>query len=361
MKTVTLPLDIKYDLSTLTLECIFRAAEDFEYSTLLDRAAKTDDFAEQLALITAFTMSTYSTVSDRVAKHFNPLLGETYECDRTSDMGWKLISEQVSHHPPILAQYAESKNGWKISQQLQLETKFRGKHITAIPVAFSRLDFEASGRTYIFNRPFFSVYNIIFGKMYVDLSGEVTIFGKKKAKGWKSSITYVPQAFFQKEQQRIVKGEVTDPSNNVRLVLNGRWNDHMTVAQVVTGAKNKPETTEPKEIWRKRPPPSDSHLYYHFTTFACSLNQPEDGVAKTDSRQRPDLRLMEDGLWDESNKEKIRLEEIQRERRKHGDDVKPLWFTQASDEFSDKMVWKHTGSYWKCKEKRDWRKCPDLW
>lgn len=329
---------------------------------MLDRAAKTDDFAEQLALITAFTMSTYSTVSERIAKHFNPLLGETYECDRMNDKGWKLISEQVSHHPPILAQHTESKNGWKLSQQLLLETKFRGKHIAAIPVAFSRLDFESSGRTYIFNRPFISVYNIFFGKMYVDFHGEVNIVGKKKAKGWKATLNYIPQGFLQKEQPRIVKGEVIDPSNNVRLILNGKWNEHMTVAQVLSsGGKNKLETTEPKELWRKKPPPSDSHLYYHFTTFACSLNEPEEGVAKTDSRQRPDLRLMEDGLWDESNLEKIRLEEIQRERRKQGDDVKPLWFKQSSEEFSDKPVWKYTGNYWKCKENRDWSKCPDLW
>lgn len=329
---------------------------------MLDQAAKTNDFVEQLALITAFTMSTYSTVSERVAKQFNPLLGETYECDRVSDMGWKLISEQVSHHPPILAQHAESKNGWKISQQLMLETKFRGKHITAIPVAFSRIDFESSGRTYIFNRPYFSVYNIIFGKMYVDLSGEVNIVGKNKAKGWKSTLHYIPQGYFAKEQPRIVKGEIIDPSNKVRSILDGVWNDHMTVAQVLSASgKNKFETSEPKEIWRKRPPPSDSHLYYHFTTFACSLNEPEEGVAKTDSRRRTDLRLMEDGQWDESNLEKIRLEEIQRERRKNHDDVKPLWFVQEYEEFSEKPVWKYTGTYWKCKEKQDWSKCPDLW
>lgn len=328
---------------------------------MLDRAAKTDDFAEQLALISSFTMSTYSTVSDRIAKHFNPLLGETYECDRMSDLGWKLISEQVCHHPPILAQHTESKNGWRIMQQLAIETKLRAGHIEARPVAYSRLDFEASGRTYIFNRPIINVYNIIFGKMYVDFSGDVIVTGKHKAKGWKSTITYVPQSFFQREQPRIVKGEVTDPSNNVRLVLNGKWNENMTIAQVMSKSKNKIETGEPKEIWKKRLPPSDSHLYYHFTTFACSLNEPEEGVAKTDSRLRPDLRLMENGDWDESNKEKIRLEEIQRERRKSGNDVKPLWFAQESEEFSDKLVWKYTGKYWKCKESQNWSKCPSLW
>lgn len=340
----------------------FRAAEDFEYSELLDRAARTDDIAEQLALITSFTMSTYSTVSERVAKLFNPLLGETYECDRMTDMGWRLISEQVSHHPPILAQYVESKNGWKISQQLQLESKFRGKHVSACAVAFSRIDFEDTGRSFIFNRPNFNVYNIIFGKLYVDLTGEVVVIGKKKAKGWKSTINYIPMSFFQKEQQRLVKGEVIDPSNNVRLILNGRWNENMEIAQVKSVTdKNKYDTSESREIWKKRMPPADSHLYYHFTTFACSLNEPEEGVAITDSRLRPDQRLMENGMWDESNVEKLRIEEIQRERRKLGNDVKPAWFTQMYDEFSDKAVWKYSGNYWKCKEAGNWSKSPNLW
>lgn len=56
---------------------------------------------------------------------------------------------------------------------------------------------------------------------------------------------------------------------------------------------------------------------YYFSSLALSLNEPEDGVAPTDSRLRPDQRMMEAGLWDEANTEKQRLEERQRlERRK---------------------------------------------
>lgn len=72
-----------------------RLAEDFEYSYLLDRAAKCQDSCEQLAYIAAFTVSSYSNTANRIGKPFNPLLGETYECDRLDDLGWKLISEQV--------------------------------------------------------------------------------------------------------------------------------------------------------------------------------------------------------------------------------------------------------------------------
>lgn len=39
---------------------------------------------------------------------------------------------------------------------------------------------------------------------------------------------------------------------------------------------------------------------------AAQLNEPEEGVAPTDSRMRPDQRLMEEGKWDLSNKQKVR-------------------------------------------------------
>lgn len=51
---------------------------------------------------------------------------------------------------------------------------------------------------------------------------------------------------------------------------------------------------------------------YFFSSLALTLNEPEEGVAPTDSRRRPDQRLMEDGRWDEANAEKQRLEEKQR-------------------------------------------------
>lgn len=55
---------------------------------------------------------------------------------------------------------------------------------------------------------------------------------------------------------------------------------------------------------------------YYFTALALTLNEPEEGVAPTDSRRRPDQRLMEEGRWDEANAEKQRLEEKQRTARR---------------------------------------------
>jgi len=55
---------------------------------------------------------------------------------------------------------------------------------------------------------------------------------------------------------------------------------------------------------------------YKFTQLAVQLNEPEPGVAPTDSRLRPDLRLMEEGEMDEADKVKVLLEEKQRSARR---------------------------------------------
>lgn len=55
---------------------------------------------------------------------------------------------------------------------------------------------------------------------------------------------------------------------------------------------------------------------YYFSELALTLNAEEAGTAPTDSRLRPDQRLMEEGRWDEANAEKQRLEEKQRLSRR---------------------------------------------
>lgn len=63
--------------------------------------------------------------------------------------------------------------------------------------------------------------------------------------------------------------------------------------------------------------------YYQFTYFAMSLNEMEDGMkvpttlCPTDSRLRPDIRKLETGDIDGAAAEKTRLEEKQRETKKH--------------------------------------------
>ena len=49
------------------------------------------------------------------------------------DMDFKICAEQVSHHPPISALYAESESGFQMTMTMQPELKFWGKDIEVKP------------------------------------------------------------------------------------------------------------------------------------------------------------------------------------------------------------------------------------
>ena len=72
-----------------------RLTEELEYSDLLDRAACCENSLERICYVAAFSISAYASTALRTGKPFNPLLGETYEFDRTQDMGWCSLAEQV--------------------------------------------------------------------------------------------------------------------------------------------------------------------------------------------------------------------------------------------------------------------------
>ncbi|VDK70444.1 unnamed protein product [Gongylonema pulchrum] len=78
------------------LSVLQRISEDLEYSYLLDEGAEKNDSLEQMCFVAAFAISAYSTTGYRTTKPFNPLLGETFECDRFADLGWRSLAEQVT-------------------------------------------------------------------------------------------------------------------------------------------------------------------------------------------------------------------------------------------------------------------------
>ena len=70
----------------------------------LKKAVQEPDSAKRLALIAIHNASAYFALQGRLAKPFNPLLGETYEMV-TPD--FRLVIETVCHHPPITVLHVE--------------------------------------------------------------------------------------------------------------------------------------------------------------------------------------------------------------------------------------------------------------
>ncbi|KAJ8872288.1 hypothetical protein PR048_025890 [Dryococelus australis] len=369
LSKIPIPVNFSEPLSMLQ-----RLAEDYEYANILDKAAQLKDTCEQLAYVAAFTVSSYSTTSNRTGKPFNPLLGETYEFDRMEDLGWKVVAEQVSHHPPMVAQHCEGR-GWRCWQEFTMASKFRGKYLQVIPLGMAHLEFQ-SGCHYTWRKVTTTVHNIIVGKLWVDQHGDMDIVNHTT--GAKCHLKYIPYSYFSRDVQRKVTGFVYDRDGNAKFVLSGTWDNKMDVAPVVesSGSPKNPvvKTGAYVTVWQRKMPPEDSEKYYNFTELACQLNELDEGVAPTDSRNRPDQRLMENGLWDEANAEKLRLEEKQRSARREREasaeraaatgqpypPYEPVWFKKERDTWTGNIFHMYQGRYWDCKSRQDWSMCPDI-
>uniref|UniRef100_A0A665URV7 Oxysterol-binding protein n=1 Tax=Echeneis naucrates TaxID=173247 RepID=A0A665URV7_ECHNA len=319
LSKIPMPVNFNEPLSMLQ-----RLTEDLEYSGLLDRAARCDSSLEQMCLVAAFSVSSYSTTVHRTAKPFNPLLGETYELDRLDEYGYRSISEQVSHHPPAAAHHVMSQRGWTLWQHITIDSKFRGKYISVVPLGNIHLQFHSSGNHYVWSKVTSTVHNIIVGKLWIDQSGDIDIVNNTTKDTCR--LKFSPYSYFSREVPRKVTGVVEDREGTAHYILSGTWDDRMESSKIVDssqgcgGSEGKQKTVyqtlQPKLLWKKYPLPDNAENMHFFSSLALTLNEPEEGVAPTDSRLRPDQRLMEVGLWDEANSQKQRLEERQRLERK---------------------------------------------
>jgi hypothetical protein len=154
----------------------------------------------------------------------------------------------------------------------------------------------------------------MIGKLWIDQDGEVDIYNHTT--GDTCHLKYIPTSFFRGETRR-VEGTIYDSEQKAKIFLSGYWDSKMEAFEILKmDSKERMSLGPPKLLWSRIMPPLDSDRYYNFTLLACQLNEMEVGVAPTDSRNRPDQRLMENGYFDEANEEKLRLEEKQRTMRK---------------------------------------------
>ena len=264
LSKIPIPVNFSEPISMLQ-----RIIEELEYSEVLDRASMCEDQWEQMAYVAAFTISSYSTTATRTNKPFNPILGETFECDRLDEVGfgWRAIAEQVSHHPPGLSVHCESIKDWSLYQEFLMSSKFRGQYLQIIPLGTSHLEFKKTGHHYTWRKITTFVKNIIVGKLWIDNVGEMDIINHKTKDV--CHLKYFPYSYFSREPPRKVTGIITDSNNVARYVLNGTWTEQIEGApvlnpQVVT-EQTQLNTGTSKILWKRKYPPSvkyPSNLYF---------------------------------------------------------------------------------------------------
>ncbi len=356
MTKMTLPVSFNEPTSLLQ-----RVTEDMEYTDLLDTAADRADSTERLVYVAAFAASEYASTIGRVAKPFNPLLGETYEYVRP-DKGYRFFIEQVSHHPPIGAAWAEAPK-WDYYGESAVRSKFYGKSFDINPLGtwFLKLRPTTGGEElYTWKKVTSSVIGIITGSPTVDNYGAMEIKNHTtgevctldfKPRGWKASSAYQ------------VSGKVMTKDGKTRWSIGGRWNDkiyaHLTPGfedsvLAPSGTKgHEPGVSQAFLVWEAhpRPPNIPFNLTPFVVTFQSLPAKLRPYLPPTDTRLRPDQRAMEDGEYDLAATEKNRVEEKQRakrrEREANGEEFVPKWFSKAKDEVTGEEYWKTNGRYWR--------------
>uniref|UniRef100_A0A8C9NRA4 Oxysterol-binding protein n=1 Tax=Serinus canaria TaxID=9135 RepID=A0A8C9NRA4_SERCA len=369
---------IGLELSKITMPIVFneplsflqRITEYMEHIYLINKACSHTDPLERMQAVAAFAVSAVASQWERTGKPFNPLLGETYELIR-EDLGFRFISEQVSHHPPISAFYSEGLNkDFIFHGSIYPKLKFWGKSIEAEPRGTITLELLKHNEAYTWTNPTCCVHNVIIGKLWLEQYGVVEIINHST--GDKCVLNFKPCGLFGKELHR-VEGYIQD--KHVPLLLCqmlSLFQNEEDIKSENDEADDMPEVQDTvqfipgsKLLWRINSRPPNSSQMYNFTSFAVSLNELEKGMeailAPTDCRLRPDIRNMENGNMDVASKEKERLEEKQRaarnERAKDEVEWHTRWFHQGTNPYTGTPDWLYSGGYFD----RNFSDCPDIY
>lgn len=385
MTRMTLPVSFNEPTSLLQ-----RLAEDIEYNHLLDTAAGYDDSTLRMVYVAAFAASEYASTINRIAKPFNPLLGETFEYCR-KDQNFRLITEQVSHHPPISACLAESAK-WDyygenaVDSQLRVRSfdfKHLGKMFAVVRPDNGVIDTKGnrvSEELYSWKKVNTSVVGIIVGNPTVDNYGKMEVTNHTtgdvivvdlKQRGWKASSAYQ------------LSGHVDDVKGQSHWAIGGHWNSKIFAKKIhgslnierrdsliVSGSEQGKVSQDPYSgnkflVWEAAPRPT---VPFNLTSFAITLNGVDETLtpwlAPTDTRLRPDQRAMEDGRYSEAGDEKHRVEEKQRAARKQRETnkevYKPNWFIKKKHPITGDNFWEFQGKYWAMRKERQLKDAGDI-
>ncbi|XP_077383007.1 oxysterol-binding protein-related protein 3 isoform X2 [Festucalex cinctus] len=331
LSKVAMPVHLNEPLNTLQRLC-----EELEYSELLDQAAGTHDPFERMVFIATFVVSGYASSYYRTGgKPFNPVLGETYECDRP-DKGFQFIAEQVSHHPPISACHAESKN-FIFWQDVRCKNKFWGKSMEIVPVGSTHVTLPGSGDHYEWNKVTSCIHNILSGQRWIEHYGEIAI-RNANSDVCHCKITFVKARWSSSVNE--VEGTITDQKGKVVHRLFGKWHEAVYSGDRPSAAC----------IWRANAMPVDHEQYYGFTKFAIELNELDASLKPllppTDTRLRVDQRLLEEGKLEAAEEQKQKIEQLQREKRRVLEDSngahQPKFFRKLKED-----TWVSNNTYWK--------------
>lgn len=315
---VTLPTFILERRSLLEMYADF-----FAHPDLFKGIPDLDDPADRMLQVLRWYLSSFhagrkSTVAK---KPYNPILGETFQCffNLTDDSTYRkdennlskegpipwgtkedvtFVAEQVSHHPPISAFYAECENkNVCFNAHIWTKSKFLGLSIGVHMAGTGNVFVSKYDEEYIMTFP--NAYaRSILGVPWVELGGKTEITCPKT--GYNAQIELLTKPFYGGKRNRIT-AEVYAPSQKKPILsVHGEWNGVMyakrpnsSTTEVFVDTFNMPIVQKKvRKIHTQEE--FESRRLWQDVTHALKVNDIETatgGKHKLEEKQRSDARV----------------------------------------------------------------------
>ncbi|KAI0311672.1 Oxysterol-binding protein [Amylostereum chailletii] len=231
-------------------------------------------------------------------KPLNPVLGEVfygYWPDKDGRGQTDLVVEQVSHHPPITGYFIQNKSkGLALQGHSAQKTSFSSGSIIVKQIGHAILTLalpEGGQEQYLITLPRLRIDGIWYGSPYIELTDASYI---QSSTGWLSAIEYKGKGYFSGKSHTF-KATVSPPGSSAAAhTVEGLW--HTTSKHAGTGATFTDVTAAKEEV----------------------------SVAEVDAQDAWESRKLwaavargiRDGDFEAASREKSKIENEQRQRRR---------------------------------------------
>jgi hypothetical protein len=249
------------------------------------------------------------TVKEGLKKPLNPFLGELFFCEfrdddlndeKASSSTVKVVSEQVSHHPPTTACYLEAKeHGVRAEAYSTQQTTLSGTSIVIRQAGHAVLTVDNYEETYLLPLPDVCARSVISGVPWPELDGVYRIVGSS---GYAAEMRFHAKGFWGGERNAFEASvyRTADADKKAAYTLFGCWSSRFHVLDV-TGTEI--------DVFDLKDPHNAP---------APRIIKPIEEQHPWESRRawRPTFDAIRNGQHDLVSREKSKLEHAQREMRK---------------------------------------------
>jgi len=243
LKTAKIGIDLsRITLPTFLLEpksMLEKFGDFMSHGDLISLVPSLDSPEERMIQLVKWFLSGFYLRPKGVKKPYNPILGELHRSmwDHGNSKSF-LVSEQVSHHPPISAFYCSNrKQGFVANGAILFRSKFLGNSAASILEGSMSVFILRFNEEYEITFPDAYCRGIILGTLLMEYCGTVKI--NCEATGFKSEIEFKAKPFFGGDYY-CVEGKIIKDGKPL-YIISGKWDTLIEITEV--------KSKESKVLW----------------------------------------------------------------------------------------------------------------